>query len=630
MSSTFFGLNIGASALTAFQASVNTTANNIANVKTPGYSRQETSLEASAALRVNARYGSTGTGVTATAITQQRDQYYDTKYWECNSSKGLYEEKLYYLSQFETYFKDDSTQQGFSTIFNKMFSGLDTLKNGYAADVSVRNQFVNQAQQLCTYFNSLSTTLTELQEDANEEIRSSVDSINAMSEKIALLNKEINRIEVTGGRANELRDERANLLDTLSQVVNVETNEYEIQNTNGENFGGTHYSVMINGQVLVDGNDCRKLECVSREQKVNQTDIDGLYNVIWADTKTNFAETNGTSGGSLKALFLVRDGNNNENLSGQVGYKTTNNTLVLDNPSVRDVNALNIPPEGSITINGKEYAYTRWNAELDAEGKITSFSFDLAPESTLSAEELSQVRGENASCGKAYDAMGVVYYQSQINEFLRNFTELFNGMEREGVTLDGEQMGSFFVANMSTGVSYDAGGAYRKSDGSYVSATTNPDGTFTTSPITSISSDDNSYYKMTASNIGVNKQSLKDPSYFSTTVSITDGTTAYDIIDKLKTLQSDVTVFRGNKASSFLETLLSDVTVDTDKTTTFYNNYNNLSSSIDMHRMSISGVDEDEEALNLVKFQNAYNMASKIVSVLSEMYSKLINECGVT
>ena len=51
---------------------------------------------------------------------------------------------------------------------------------------------------------------------------------------------------------------------------------------------------------------------------------------------------------------------------------------------------------------------------------------------------------------------------------------------------------------------------------------------------------------------------------------------------------------------------------------------------ISNQRMSVSGVDEDEEALNLVKFQNAYNLSSKVISVMNEIYNKLINETGVT
>ena len=88
MASTFFGLHIGSSALSSFQVATNTTANNIANVKTTGYTRQEATLQAKDAINVTARYGSVGTGVTVTSIKQQRDLYYDNKYWENNSCYG--------------------------------------------------------------------------------------------------------------------------------------------------------------------------------------------------------------------------------------------------------------------------------------------------------------------------------------------------------------------------------------------------------------------------------------------------------------------------------------------------------------------------------------------------------------
>ena len=95
-------------------------------------------------------------------------------------------------------------------------------------------------------------------------------------------------------------------------------------------------------------------------------------------------------------------------------------------------------------------------------------------------------------------------------------------------------------------------------------------------------------------------------------------------------LQENVTMYRGDNASAFLETLLSDIAVDTEKTQIFYKNYYNMESVIANQRMSVFGVDEDEEALNLVKFQNAYNLNAKVISVLSQIYDKLINETGVT
>lgn len=622
MPSQFFGLNIGASALYAYQASLNTTANNIANVKTDGYSRQEAELSSTSPLRVYAKYGSAGTGVEAVSVKQQRDLYYDAKYWENNSSLGYFEQKLYYLSQVETVFSDDGVQEGFSTIFTKMFNGLDSLHGDNASDESYRNQFIYQAQNFCTYFSSVADSLREIQKDCNEEISAEVSNINAIAEKIALLNKEINKLELRGGYANELRDQRALLLDELSSMVNVTTDEYDIKNTYGQDLGGTNFMVYINGQILVDGSDYRQLECVSSETKKNQTDADGLYDLYWSDTKTLFSATSGTSGGTLKALFDLRDGNNNEAMHGVVErISADGKEIVLSNPYNTDINALNIPAEGTITINNKAMKYTGWEAEIE-DGKIKNITFTL--EEAVTPTEASVMSGKKIEVGKCVDSMGIPYYQQQINEFLRSFVEMFNDIQKEGQTLDGEQMGSFFVAETGTGKVYEFDG-WGKTDYQI-----DANGNITTDPVTKISSTSDGYHQMTAFNVKVNDTSMKNPSYFSTTKDVTNGADATDILDELMTLQKEVTMYRGANAESFLETLISDISVDTEKNKVFYENYYNMQYVIENQRMSISGVDEDEEALNLIKFQNAYNLSAKVISIMNEIYDKLINETGVT
>ena len=111
---------------------------------------------------------------------------------------------------------------------------------------------------------------------------------------------------------------------------------------------------------------------------------------------------------------------------------------------------------------------------------------------------------------------------------------------------------------------------------------------------------------------------------------MTNGQDAYDLVTEMMKLQDDTIVYRGDNASSFLERIVSDISVDTEKNKVYYENYFNMSSVITTQRTSVSGVDEDEEALNLVKFQNAYNLSSKVISVLQEIYDKLINQTGVT
>lgn len=615
-SSQFFGLNIASSALTAFQASVNTTANNISNVQTKGYSRQVTNLEASGAMQVNAKYGTTGTGVTAVSVTQMRDFYYDTKYWGNNSNKGLYETRLYYMEQMQMYFTDDDTEVGFSTLLKNMFNDIDSLKN-YASDDNVRKQFVGSAQSLAVYFNGMASNLNSLQKTVNHEIKSTVDKVNAIAQKIALINRQINQIELQGGYANELRDERALLLDDLSLIVPVEAKETPITNSNYPDMylGTNNYTVKINGQTLVNGNDYRTLSYAAREHKINQSDVDGLYDLTWTDTGVKFNAASGSMSGTLRALFEMRDGNNNEGFYGNVGTDAgdiqdvtvdgrTVTQITVKNPSITEIEKLSIAEQGLITIRNDDYKYSGFTVNDDG-----SYTFTL--EMQLNSLQKSKFLGENASIGKNIDSMGIPYYMSQMNEFLRNFTKCFNDIQRgddanPGVDANGKPMGSFFVANKNLGGEYD----------------------FTETKLTSTS---NTYYQLTAANFTVAEETRENPDRLAavTQSEYTDGTDKYTLIEDLKKLESEVNMYRGSGSDDFLQCMLSDVSVDTQESELFYKNYSNIEQSISQQRQSISGVDEDEEALDLVKFQNAYNLASKMISVMAEMYDRLILETGV-
>lgn len=76
--------------------------------------------------------------------------------------------------------------------------------------------------------------------------------------------------------------------------------------------------------------------------------------------------------------------------------------------------------------------------------------------------EADRVKGNYLTTGSSMDAMGIPYYQNQINEFLRNFTQAFNDIEKQGVTLDGDKMGAFFVGTSPTGNTFDADRGMRK------------------------------------------------------------------------------------------------------------------------------------------------------------------------
>ncbi len=614
MPSTFFGLTIASSGLTAYQASLNTTANNVSNVQTKGYTRQNADLEASEALRVNARYGSQGSGVTVVSIKQVRNEYYDTKYWENQAFMGMYDTKLGYLEQMENYFIDDDTEKGFSTILNEMFNSLDTLKNN-AGDVTVRKQFISDAQKFTTFFNSLSIGLGSIQDSVNEEIKSTVANINAIGEKITLLNDQINVIEVQGGYANELRDQRALLVDELSAIVEVEVSEVPVSNSNYPDMltGANYYTVKINGQVFVDTYEYEQLTCVAREQLVNQSDMEGMYEIRWATTGNRFHAGADSSRGSLKALFDIRDGNNAENFTGKVSSVTKSKIVIDQNLSITNMEAMTMPKEGVLTINGRDYVYDDFTYTVNDAGEITRYEFHMANE--LAIEDQLRINGREAAIGSSVDSMGIPYYMAQMNEFLRSFTTKFNEIMNDGVDLNGNAADyySFFTATEKvSGDEILLTDLYQNGERTY-------------------QADSNSYYRMTCGNICVSDICVDDPSTISTTKDIygAGGVDAYELVEQMAQLKSNTVIYRGGGADDFLQCIISDISVDTQESTIFYTNYQNISNAIDKQRLSISGVDEDEEAMNLVKFQNAYNLSSKMVSVLAQIYDKLIQETGV-
>jgi flagellar hook-associated protein 1 len=657
MPSQFFGLNIAGSGLSAYQSAINTTANNISNVQTTGYSKQVNNREAAQALRVNSRYGSVGAGVVTTSVTQLRNRYYDEKYWENESNRGYYENQNYYMSQIETYFTDDTTTTGFSTLLSEMFNQLDSLGSS-AADETVRKSFISSCQKVSTYFTNIGNELSALQSSVNDEIKTTVDNINSISQKVALLNKQINAIEVNGGYANELRDERALLIDELSAIMPVEITEVDVENSNYPDMqtGATNYTVKVNGQTLVDGNDYRTLTATARVNKVNQTDIDGLYDLTWSDTGMEFLATSSSMSGSLKSMFEMRDGNNGANFTGTVSeYDLDADTVTYSGSdfSITSVENLNMPAAGMITIGNRVYTYDgfSYTTKMDDDGNEVIQSVTFCLTSDIGTEDENLLQNATSSVGRSIQSMGIPYYMNQMSSFLRSFCQKFNNIEESGVDLNGDAMGAFFVANTEAGEEdFSDYASYRDAFDTevenYKAANTSATNTEAKAAAAASVGEktyrvgvrdtttgktiyDSSYYLLTASNFSVAKESTTSPTKFATTSSVANGVEASELVDSLQKLYDDTTIYRGCEAKDFLQCILDDISVDTEQAETFENNYTSIQTAIDTQRKSISGVDEDEEALDLLKFQNAYNMSAKVVSVLTEMYDQLILETGV-
>ena len=617
MASTFFGLDIAYTGVQAANAKLNTTANNIANVDTKGYTRQEATQVASDALRISQSYGMAGTGVTVTDINQVRNEFYDVKYWQAQTNLGQYDMKMYYMYQIEDYFTDKDTVEGFEPIFSAMFDSLEEVYK-QAGTPSTKTQFIGAAGDLCEYFNAQATNLEKLQLGVNEEIKNKVDEINSIAEQIATLNKQINTIEVNHLRANELRDKRNLLIDQLSKIVDVEVRETPIYTTPGgtEKSGIYTYEVSIaGGQILVQGYEYNTLECVARsaEEKVNQSDADGLFEIKWSNTM-DFNLYGANLGGELKGLIEVRDGNNEEYFHGTT-KKVDNNgdgtyTVTIEVPNkdyLTDMNKCTLPDSGQLTLVNTKYKYSGF--EFDGTKNPATYTFTIKPDAGQAAPTIFD--GKEASVGTKIDYQGIPYYQEQMNEWVRIFAKAMNDIEKTAVDEEGNPAEVLFTAKdkvNGTEIKFTADLADKK-----------------------YKSSDSDYYRLTAGNLSINNEMVKDASKFGTTVDIKKGGDAQDVTELLLTVQDDKNKvnFRGCSAKEFLQCITSDIALSANNAKTFTENYTNINKSVSQTRLSISGVDNDEEALHLVKFQEAYNLSAKVMQIMTEIYDRLILQTGV-
>ena len=689
MSSTFLGLNTAYTGLQASNAALNTTANNIANAETKGFSRQEVTTQAAEAIRSFTTYGSVGAGVETIAIERIRDDFYDQKYWSNQTKLGEYESKQYYCRVIEQYYTDDDSVNGFTTVYEKFYDSVQELSKN-AGDTTYRQQMIGQGQNLATYFNDMYTAMQKLQSDVNQEIKVQVDRINSISEEIAALNKQINVIEMnTGAMANELRDQRDLLIDDLSEIVDVEVSETPIIDMNDpeRKTGGNRFMVKICGQDFIDGKDYKTLTCVVRslDHKINQSDVDGLFDIYFTGADNNWTDSDylrkgdflniygSTAGGKLAGLLQVRDGNNGEGFDGsgitvsgversggetQVTVRVLKNRVTDAGVPLQDVNAhltdlnkLNLSQDGTVLqVGGVNYwVKPEWTYNYE-EGKTcevkddkgntqtyeyVEYTFTLNDEKNIvekkngTTERMSDPSlNASVSIGRNVNYQGIPYYMSQMNEWVRMYAQATNNIYHTGVTDDGLTGIDYFNCEDNSGDAREFTVSYELTDGA---------------DNISVKSSDDSYYQLTAGNFRVNEKLVADADLLATRKlvyeddgrsyddGLYEGISKYDVITDIIDLKTNKNKmeFRGCASDQYLVCVLSDVALNANRANNFTDNYTYLQNSIQNQRLSVSGVDNDEEAVNLTKFQQGYNMASKMIQVLTEIYDRLILQTGV-
>lgn len=295
----FYSLDIARSGLFASQKALEVTGHNIANANTDGYSRQR--LELSQIAYTGTESGArsnqvmVGAGVSIDGLSQIRDKYLDYQYRNENSLSNEFGAKAFSMEYIESVMKEPS-DYGISAAMSDLFDSLDELSNN-AGDESLREIVVQNAVKLTDAFKSISGQLLEYQSNLDKNISMRVDTVNGIADEIRNLNELIFDFEISGQRANDLRDQRNNLVDELSELVPVTAEE----SSNGE------FRVNVGGMAIVNHLSVNKME--TRQTLLNTNTGDYLEEIYWENTPSKV----NISSGELKGLLDLRDGNSQHN-----------------------------------------------------------------------------------------------------------------------------------------------------------------------------------------------------------------------------------------------------------------------------------------------------------------------------
>lgn len=281
MRSTFAGLNTMVRGVSSNKLSLDTVGHNISNASTTGYSRQSVNLAATTGQAVSSIYGDAivGTGVDATSITRARNVYADKQYWNETATQNYYATKQTNYDKVESIF-NDSGNTGIQNTLKEFYSSWSSLSPSASVSTN-RTTLIGKAQ---SFVGSIKTAAKQLQSQISanyDDMSSGIMKINKLTDQIAQLNQNIMTTESNGASANDLRDQRDNMVDELSKYTSL--NVYE--DSNGM------YSVVSNGVSLVNG--VNKLTLQMSDPIANNTYGVNDYNIEIKEAGTTFMPSNG-------------------------------------------------------------------------------------------------------------------------------------------------------------------------------------------------------------------------------------------------------------------------------------------------------------------------------------------------
>ncbi len=397
--SLFGSLYVGVSGLQTSNTALNTTAHNMSNLDTEGYTRQQVAQGTRSYVTISTSsttsWQQLGLGVNYSQTRQVRDYFLDLNYRRESGRSAFYDVSTSALEEIEYILGESNEGEEFSDAISNLWTAVEELSKDPTNSVN-QNLFVTRASEFLTRASAVYTSLCEYQDNLNDEVLTDVKLINSYAQQIEALNEQIVAIEAGGvENANDLRDQRNYLLDELAQLGNISYSE--------DNLG--YVSVQFQGVDLVKGGLVNEIavytdpetgfytpywviladksynskgELVVTEEGISSAKVFNLTQTISSELNTDI--------GSLKAVLLARG-----------DHRATYN-------DINDINTDGEYEEGWYDTNISQSIIMNIQAEFDqlinaVVTKLNSILSDAADRATALNPDSEYLRDEN---GDAY------------------------------------------------------------------------------------------------------------------------------------------------------------------------------------------------------------------------------------
>ena len=575
MASIFGTFNTARTGLTAHQSAINVTSHNIANSSTVGYSRQRVKIITARPISIGGEAGQVGTGAQIAAIERVRDSFLDYQVRVETSELGKYSAKSEYLSQVESIFNEPS-DTGISTSLSEFFDAFQELSK-QSTSSSTRAVVAQKSKALCDILNNTYTKLEKLQQDSKDEIKSSVKAINSLLEQLTTINDQIRIASISGDNPNDLMDSRDVILDELSAKfgIDIDKKQFNGNDITGSDLVGVGLNPLVNSSPNGE---------VTRLGYVTNVEIDAAGN-----GKVTYYINGDTSSDANKVEINI----------GQITEKEADE----------------IRKSGIILTDGEGKALT-------PDGK--------------------NLNGTTKAYGGVATGGGIIIFSPSKGEVAGNI-EIQDSIQNYMNQLD----------NLAKGLAYSVNAIHSGSLDSNLNVAQGTVDFFVNSADTSKETE------ISAKNISINLDILKDPSLINTKTNADsgegDGARALAIaklqgtliaINKVNVpnangnlmtrrefldgklsadgLSIENDVANGTKVESYFQDLIDKLGVETQYANRIVANEEELLTSLDLNRLSVSGVSLDEEMTNLIQFQKAYSANAKTITTVSEMLDVIL------